>query len=194
MSRSERPRPARRRKSVFAKFEEGEFADISAAYGEESKKARKAVASTPPRSETLSATNPVHKSALPVPQSMSPAKPPRTPAKQGMLSDTPSQPSIGRPAALPGKQRAGSYEPPAFRPGSGERETPTGLLGPNLSATMGSQRSSFTGSQLSALTDSSPFAQSLERRSGHLSDEGPARSGDSTSSTHSHRSLLKKGD
>ena len=179
---------------MFAKFEEGEFADISAAYGEESKKARKAVASTPPRSETLSATNPVHKSALPVPQSMSPAKPPRTPAKQGMLSDTPSQPSIGRPAALPGKQRAGSYEPPAFRPGSGERETPTSLLGPNLSATMGSQRSSFTGSQLSALTDSSPFAQSLERRSGHLSDEGPARSSDSTSSTHSHRSLLKKGD
>jgi len=166
---------------VFQKFEEGEFADISAAYGEgaKPKKSKPVVSIAPTRSEALSDTSPVHKSALPVPQAVSPGKPPRNP-KGGMFSDCPSQPSIGR--SMPSKRQS-TYEPPTYKPGD-SGDTPSSLIGPNLSALGTSQRSS--------LTDSSPFAQSLERKSSRASDEGPAASGDSASSTRSHQGLIKK--
>ena len=167
---------------MFQKFEEGEFADISAAYGEgtKPKKAKPVASIAPTRTEPLSSTSPVHKSALPVPQAGSPSKPPRNP-KQGMFSDTPSQPSVGR--TTPSKRQS-AYEPPAYKAG-GSGDTPSSLIGPNLSALGGSQRAS--------LTDSSPFAQSLERRSSQaLSDEGITPSGDSASSAQSHQGLIKK--
>ena len=139
------------------------------------------VSIAPTFTESLSNTSPVHKSALPVPQAASPGKPPRNP-KQGMFSDTPSQPSVGRPS--PGSKRQAAYEPPSYKAGS-SGDTPASLIGPNLSALGGSQRAS--------LTDSSPFAQSLERKSSRASsDEGVAPSGNSASSTQSHQGLLKK--
>ena len=138
------------------------------------------VSIAPTRTESLSTTSPVHKSALPVPQAVSPGKPPRNP-KQGMFSDTPSQPSVGRPSP---SKRQSAYEPPAYKAGS-SGDTPASLIGPNLSALGNSQRAS--------LTDSSPFAQSLERKSSRASsDEGVVQSGNSASSTQSHQGLLKK--
>ncbi len=140
------------------------------------------VSIAPTRTESLSNTSPVHKSALPVPQAVSPGKPPRNP-KQGMFSDTPSQGSVGRPSPTPSKRQA-AYEPPAYKAGS-SGDTPASLIGPNLSALGNSQRAS--------LTDSSPFAQSLERKSSRASsDEGVAPSGNSASSSQSHQGLLKK--
>lgn len=168
---------------MFQKFEEGEFADISAVYGEAAKpkRSKPAVSIAPTRAESLSNTSPVHKSALPVPQTPSPAaKPPRT-AKPGVQPDTPA--SV-RPGPSPARRQSSSYEPPQYRPSDGG-SMPSSLLGSNLSA-MGS-------SGLSSLTDSSPFAQSLERKSSRaITDEGPSGSGDSTSSIRSHQGLVKK--
>lgn len=167
---------------MFQKFEEGEFADISAAYGEgaKPKRSKPAVSIAPARAESLSNTSPVHKSALPMPQTPSPAaKPPRT-AKPGVQTDTPG----ARPGSSPARRQSSSYEPPQYRPSDGN-STPSSLLGSNLSA-LGS-------SGLSSLTESSPFAQSLERKSSRaITDEGPSGSGDSTSSIRSHQGLVKK--
>lgn len=85
----------------------------------------------------------MHKSALPVPPHV--PRPPKNPQKQPE-------------AAAPRSRGARPYEPPAYRSGSGE--TPSSLIGPNLSALASHQAN---------LTDSSPFAQSLERKSSGLS-------------------------
>lgn len=182
---------------MFSKFDDAEFADVAAAFGEDAAKPKpKAVSIAPARSDGLG-TQPVHKSALPVPSN----RPPR-----------PSATRASPPAAQP--QPAGKRVPAS---GGGSGESPASLIGPNLSALAASPQAS--------LTDSSPFAQTLERKSSAASSRtdkseeipaaaagrGGARSrqggsvgqsadvedvvgpsGDSGSSTRSNAALMKK--
>ncbi|CAL8460636.1 g166 [Coccomyxa elongata] len=186
-----------KRKSMFSKFDDAEFADVAAAFGEDAAKPKpKAVSIAPARSDGLG-TQPVHKSALPVPSN----RPPR-----------PSATRASPPAAQP--QPAGKR---VLASGGGSGESPASLIGPNLSALAASPQAS--------LTDSSPFAQTLERKSSAASSRtdkseeipaaaagrGGARSrqgvsvgqsadvedvvgpsGDSGSSTRSNAALMKK--
>jgi hypothetical protein len=183
---------------MFSKFDDAEFADVAAAFGEGAAKPKpKAVSIAPARSSDIGAA-PVHKSALPIPTS----RPPRPSASKPSPS---TSPAARKPAAGSGG-------------GGGSGDTPASLIGPNLSA-LASQRSSN-------LTDSSPFAQTLERKSSQAlsarsseaeeipsaggrgggarsrqsaasaqsipDEEGVGPSEDSASSTRSNAALMKK--
>ncbi len=148
----------RRRKSIFAKFDPAEFEDPSAAYADPAKpRTKPKVSIAPVRSDSLApGTAPVHKSALPAPPLV--ARPPRTPQKPLLQS----QPSVEATAVPPAPAPAARRGAPTYAGGSvgGAGDTPASLIGPNLSA---------LASQQASLTDSSPFAQSLERKSSGLS-------------------------
>ena len=152
-----RARP-RRRKSLFSKFDDAEFADVAAAYGDAGKPP-KPTKLPPTRSETLSSTQPIHKSALQPPAPGAGSPPPKAPSRNPlrtlmMYSDTPSQPSIRQQASPPAPP-----QPTAASRVGGGNDPSAALLGANLSALAPPRAVN------PSLTDTSPFAQTLERKS-----------------------------